>query len=589
MSKVALPMVGIFDTTLGRLVGISPEGATDVTTVATVETNLFTGRLKIPGVEQSGLKIVLWGDSAMQYGLQWTALASGNLTQSNGVATLALAAAHLSNVGQRFWILNTSDQYWYGEHVVSTVVDANTLTFAVDSRAAPDAHPTANLGTQVHFQNGNYYGQANPFLVGMFAAGVVPDDVVFLGANSQTGTDMLSHVDADLAAYTDYDLWVCCTCGANDVRVSSPGNLATGIAKAKANLIKIKNAGKRVLYLGWQPNDSRDAAKNRSVLMTDGVAQTTGSVAMATARFNEEMKVWCASVGIDMISQYDYLLDPTSVSGYAKTNMLIADGTHLGKRGAFAIEQAIKSWLLANYSGAANKLVCSLMDRYKSGDYSGAGTVVNPASRQIFRNPLLTATVAADANGNTRPESVTLSSAYSMPAIAVPSPAGTYNVVARADGFGNDFYCTWSSTVASAEQGGAITLNLAPADIAVGKPLWGAVHVQIEAESHHGAPLANSLTMGVEAYISVTCSNYTLPFVASQKIGGASGSSDRVEFLDSELINRVLSVPKINIPADAVITAATLIVRGFSKATATATQSNLTMRVGRPSVWSERN
>ena len=43
MSKVALPMVGIFDTTLGRLVGISPEGATDVTTVATVETNLVTG------------------------------------------------------------------------------------------------------------------------------------------------------------------------------------------------------------------------------------------------------------------------------------------------------------------------------------------------------------------------------------------------------------------------------------------------------------------------------------------------------------------------------------------------------------------
>lgn len=46
MSKVALPMVGIFDTALGRLVGISPEGATDVTTVATVETNLVTGGLK---------------------------------------------------------------------------------------------------------------------------------------------------------------------------------------------------------------------------------------------------------------------------------------------------------------------------------------------------------------------------------------------------------------------------------------------------------------------------------------------------------------------------------------------------------------
>lgn len=61
MSKVALPMVGIFDTTLGRLVGISPEGATDVTTVATVETNLVTGgsgilldgRVVVPEEEQA--------------------------------------------------------------------------------------------------------------------------------------------------------------------------------------------------------------------------------------------------------------------------------------------------------------------------------------------------------------------------------------------------------------------------------------------------------------------------------------------------------------------------------------------------------
>lgn len=541
------------------------------------------------GSSQPGLKIVLWGDSAMQYGLQWTALIAGQLTQVGGVATLALSGAHLSNVGQRFWIINSSDKYWYGEHFVSSVVDANTLTFSVDARASADAVTSAFAGTQVHFQAGSYYGQANPFLAGMFAAGIIPDDVVFLGANSQTATDMLTHIDADLAAYPSHDLWVCSTVGANEVRVSTPGNLPVAIAKAKENLIRLKNAGKRVLYLGWQPNDSRDAAKDRSVLMTDGSTQTTGSVAMAEARFNEEMKVWCAAVGIDMISQYDYLLDPTSTSGYAKTSMLIADGVHLGKRGAFAIEQAVKTWLLANYSGAANTLVCSLRDRYKSGDSSGAGTIVNPASRQIFRNPLLITTVAADANGNTRPESVTLASSFGMPAIGTPAAAGTYNVTARSDGFGNDFYCTWSSTVASVEQAGSITFNLAPADVAVGKDLWAAVHVQIEAQSHHGSPLLNSLSMGVEAYLSVTCSNYSQVFMASQKIGGASGSSDRVEFLDTELINRVLSVPKIAIPADAVITQAVFIVRGFSKATATATQSNMTLRVGRPSVWSNRN
>ena len=557
--------------------------------VVTSRIDPVTGRSVLnTSADRRGLKIVLWGDSGMQYGLQWSALTAGQLTQTGGVATLALGSAHLANVGNRFWIINTSDPYWYGEKTVATVVDANTLTFSVDPRASADASTSAFPGTQVHFQNGNYYGQANPFLAGMFAAGIVPEDVVFLGGNSQTAESMLTHVDTDLANYSDYDLWVCATVGANDVRVSTPGNLSKALQYAKANLIKIKNSGKRVLYLGWQPNDSRDAARNRSVLMTDGSTQTTGSVAMATARFNEEMKAWCYSVGIDMISQYDGLVDASSTSGYALANMMISDGVHVGKRGAIRLETAIKNWLTTNYSGASNRLCCSLLDRFKSGDYSGAGTSVNPSARQIFRNPLLTATVAPDANGNTRPESVTLTSAFSMPAISAPATAGTYNVTPRSDGFGNDFYCTWSSTVASIEQAGLMNFNLAPADIVLGKDLWAAVHVQIEANSHHGSPLANNMTLGVDAYLSITASNYSQPFVSSAKSAGASGSSDRVEFDNAELINRVLCVPKIKIPADAVITSAVLVVRGFSKATASATQSNLTLRCGRPSVWTDR-
>lgn len=80
MSKVALPMVGIFDTTLGRLVGISPEGATDVTTVATVETNLVTGRI---GNLTAGGKVAL---SALKAGIsfagaqKWFGSQKDNLT-----------------------------------------------------------------------------------------------------------------------------------------------------------------------------------------------------------------------------------------------------------------------------------------------------------------------------------------------------------------------------------------------------------------------------------------------------------------------------------------------------------------------------
>ena len=540
--------------------------------------------------KQVGLKIVLWGDSGMQYGLQWAALTSGQLTQSGGMATLDLGAtAHLSNPGQRFWIINSSDPYWYGAHTILTTPTAYVLTFAVDSRATADVVSSALPGTQVHFQNGNYYGQANPFIAGMCAAAIIPDDVAFLGGNSQSAVSMLTHVDQDLVTYSDYDLWVCSTVGANDIRVTTPGNLATAISYAKQNLTKIKSAGKRVLYLGWMPNGSADAAKNRPVVMTDGTTQTTGSVAMAEARFDEEMRVWCASVGIDMISQYTGLIDGTSASGYALANMLISDNVHVGKRGAFRLQPAIKAWLQSVYPGAQNKLCCSLLDRYKSGVYSGAGTVVNVASRQIFRNPLLTALGTPDANGNTPPESVTLTSAFSMPVIATPAAAGTYNVTARSDGFGNDLYCTWSSTVASAEQAGVMTFNLAPADIAVGKDLWAAVHVQLEAQSHHGSPLANNMFLHVDVFLQVVCSNYPLTFFSFNKGPGAAASGDRVEFDNAELIDRVLSVPKITIPADAVITSASFVVRGWSKATAVATQSNMTLRAGRPSVWSARN
>ena len=572
--------LGFAISTLSSLSGLTVDALVAADVVVTAVTNPLTRRSKISagGAAETGLKIVLWGDSDMQNSLQWTALTSGQLTQVGGVATLALAGAHLSNAGQRFWILNTEDTYWYGEHVVSTVVDANTLTFSVDSRAAADVWTTRPSSCVPHFQNGNYYGQANPFLSGMFAAGIVPDDIAFLGANTQSAEQMAWHIERDLTDYTDYDLWVCGTVGANDVIVHN--NLPNGLREAKARLMRIKNAGKTILYLGWQPCDTRNASKNTTVVFPDGVTYTTNSVSMATVRFNQEMSQWCAANGIDMISQYEVLVDPADGNGYARSNMLIGDGVHIGKRGGYAMRNRVRDWLLKKYPGYQKALATGLVDRYKSGVYSGGGTVVNPGTRQIFRNPMLSVLGAADANGNVLPESVTLSSSYGMPTIASPAPVGTYGVVARVDGIGNDFFLLWTSAVAAQEQAGSIKFNLAPADIVPGKPISAAVSIKTDTQAEF---------MGVEAYLNIACSNYTLPFVASQKIAGASGSSDRVLFADAETVDAVFSTPIIDLPADAIVTSAEMIVRTFLKASATGTTATAKVYCGRPSVWCERN
>lgn len=518
------------------------------------------------------LKVMFWGDSGMQYAGHWaSAPTPGIATQTNGVATWFFAN-HGAYVGEPVTVVNVEDPYWYGAHKISAIIDANNVQFLVDPRAAADAYSVRAPGTLPHVTFTHKVGRANPFIAALCQAGIVPSEMVNLAANSQTAKSMGWHIERDLADYPDFDLWVCATVGANDVRVEgTTGNLKQALDEAKARMIRLKQAGKTVLYYAWMPNDVRDASRNRPCYMADGVTlfnPATNTVAKATERFNAEMKSWCALNGIDILSQYDMLVDPLDANGYAfgtgTTAVLISDGVHVGKRGARMEAPSGAAWLKAKYPAYGTLLSLSQLNRKRD----TANAIVNPVSQQIFRNPLLvtvsgTPGLAAD---------VSATAQFGMPA-ATSVALVPRTVVADGDAIGFNQQVTWLTTGTGAGQGGALSFVIPNADIVLGGKLQGACTVKTAGQTNF---------IGARLYISVTTSNYGI--IVGEMGAGGSGT-DNVEFDNTDVLNEMFFTPAVFIPIDAVIVSAVMICQGFVKALAGAGTSGFMMECGRIAVW----
>ncbi|MQA39029.1 hypothetical protein [Rugamonas aquatica] len=524
-----------------------------------------------------GLKTVFWGDSAMgNSAFQTSVSAIGVCTQTNGLAT-AHIVAHGCYKGEPINIVNSEDTYWYGKHTVSTVIDADNIQFAVDSRAIPDLYnsKTADGIAVPAIILSHQHGKNNPALQSMMLAGVIPTDFVNLGANTQTALSMAWHIERDLADYPDYDLWVCATVGANDVRANGgSGNLKKALDNAKARLLRLKQAGKRVLYLGWQPNDARDSGKSPPCYQADGVTafpSNTDTVAKCTARFHQEMGAWCVENGIEYLPQYMALVDPASASGYAVTgttaNDLLADGVHFGKRAAYKFAKQLGApWFKSIFPGRALPLPASLMDR----QHDTAGAVVNQASNYIIRNPLLltvsgTAGLAADC---------AIGVAFGMPAV-VSFALNPRTLATDGDALGNNQRAVFSTTVTSKDQAGSLTFTVPTADIKLGGKIRACAHVQFSGLASFE---------GYRMYLSIVTSNYGTIAVSATVSEGTS--TDVNNFDDTEVISEYPFTPWAFIPADAAITSAALVVQGYVKAASGAGTAGFIIDVGRPGVES---
>jgi hypothetical protein len=531
-----------------------------------------------PSAAGRGLKVVLWGDSGMGNSASATSItALGQATQTGGLATIPFTT-HNCYVGEPVYMVNSEDPYWYGKHIITALPDANTIQFQINSAAAADVYstkPADGIATPALIVS-HQHGKNNPALQAMMMAGVIPTDFVNLGANAQTALAMAWHIERDLADYPDFDLWICATVGANDFRANgATGNLQKSLANAKARLLRLKQAGKKVVYLGWMPNDSRDATKSAGGYQADGAtlySPTTDAVSKASARFDHEMTTWCLENGIDMPSQYTALIDPTNTSGYAltgtNTNSLLGDGIHVGRRGARKYGQNRGSaYFKSAFPNVTLPLPTNLMDR----QHDTTGAAVNPTSTYIFRNPLLltvsgTAGLAAD---------VATSGSFGMPA-AVSFQLNARTVATDGDTLGNNQQAVFSTTGTGTDQGGNVTFTIPPADIKLGGTTRVCAHVQFSALTSFE---------GYRMYLQITTSNYGT--ITAEAATYKGSSTDVNGFDDTEVFSEYPFTPWAHVPSDAAITAAIFTVQGFVKVTGGAGTAGFTVAVGRPGVESK--
>lgn len=525
----------------------------------------------------SNLKVVLWGDSANGNSASTTSItALGQATQTSGLATFPFNG-HNSYIGEPVYVVNSEDTFWYGKHIVTALPDANTIQFQVDQRAAPDVFstkPADGVATPSLILS-HQHGRNNPALQSMMMAGVIPTDFVNLGANTQTALSMAWHIERDLKDYADYDLWICATVGANDVRANGgTGSLKKSLDNAKARLLRIKRAGKKVLFIGWQPNDTRDAGKNTACFQEDGVtlySPATDNISKAATRFNQAMFEWCQENGIEFASQYFALVDPNSASAYAVTgtnaNDLLADGVHTGKRGNRKYAKSVgKAWFQNNYPGNRLPLPTSLMDR----QHDTAGVLVNPSSNYIFRNPLLltvsgTAGLAADAACN---------GSFGMGAPTLVQ-LNARTVATDGDIYGNNQRAVFSTVGTGADQAGNVVLTVPAADIKLGGKIRACCHVQITATTSFE---------GYRLLLQVVTSNYGT--INAESAISKGSASDVANFDDGDNFSEYPFTPWVFIPSDAVITSANCTIQSFVKCVSGAGTAGFTIDVGRPGIES---
>jgi len=500
-------------------------------------------------------KIVLWGDSGLHYAWGWIAITAGEALASGGIATVTINN-HSLYPGCPVDVVNTTDSDWYGRRIVLTVIDANTFTMGVGENAAADLYNTREANTQPFISPQSKPARDNIVVRALAMCKQRGEIVANLAANTQSAVQMLTHLDADLAAYPDSDLWICATVGANDVRVSNPGSVPVALNSAQAALSRIKSAGKTVLYLGWQPNNASDATKDKTgfTLETGATASGTNAINQAAQRFNAEMKRWCCDAGIDMISQFDLLVDPASSTGYALSGTMHADGVHVNRIGAKLVAPYVADWLTQKYPADFDPLPRTLIDRYKD----TSGNVINQASQQLFRNPLLT----VDAGGG-RANGVTMTEAFGMPAeTGISLVART--VADDGDAYGNNQVASWATSSAGSDQAGAINFTVTVGDIPA-----GTTRMQFGCMVRSSAHTQFS---GVRMISNIVTSNYG-SLLTEVKVQGITQTAYETTVIDNEMI---LS-PVTHIPADAIITSCAFYVQGFATHT-----GGFTLACGRP-------
>lgn len=238
--------------------------------------------------------------------------------------------------------------------------------------------------------------------------------------------------------------------------VADGASVGTMKAQVKQCIDAIHDAGKKGFLLNATP-------------LAAGHVSATLSTHRKMAEVNRYMAAYGREKGIVIIDAHATVVDGTSSNGYAKAALLQADLIHYAQAGARLIGKDFAAAAAPKLT-AYPLLPSSQADTYNATD--------NP--NQLCANPLMTGSVAVSgASGITgvMPTGLSLSASDG-------TFTGTSSVVARADGYGQD----WVLTITGASAAAArlfVTLSAdMNANVAAGDSLYAASAVDITGMSN---------------------------------------------------------------------------------------------------------
>ena len=414
-----------------------------------------SGNVGWVGIPPAKIKnVAILGDSLVEmngYGQNASAL-----TQTGGVAS-ATIAAHGIPVGERVYVKGAGQADYNGWHVVTATPDANTLQYAVPvGTVSPATHAAGESAIQIRtdarmpgsawFQwlNGRLGGTLNLVL-----------NAGHGGASVELATSRVAEVVASGADT------VILLVGHADLFWSTE-TAADVFADWKALADALISYGLTVVAVTLEADSDTGIGTTRKKVVQD---------------FNYMLMEYASETrGVIAADIYSALVNPTSATGIAKSNVHQPDKIHLANLGADLVGEAIKT-AISDHVHRVNYLPSS---------------IIQTANKQIFANPLMQGAAGGVLN-------VSGTAADSM--IAMKFGTGTWTgssadrtAVADGDVIGKNAILS----TANAVSGDTVFLGTGDLVASLGSntQLWAIAHVQIT-----GAARLAALKVGLLAKV----------------------------------------------------------------------------------------
>lgn len=294
--------------------------------------------------------------------------------------------------------------------------------------------------------------------------------VVNAGVAGNTTTDMLERIDAYLNSYALGATTI--MGGTNDIGGASPATAAEVIANLGAMYEKCKAKSVYVHAFTITPRPTIAAAQQKDLIT-----------------INEWIKrYWLGSAQGEAVDSFSALVDPTSTTQAARSNML-RDNTHLTNLGAYTVGKLFAPRLSARFGAFARKLVSSVQDYYGN----------NTQSTNAMRPLMVDGTAGSKAGTATGNINTGWSCTSTLAGNAGAGCIGS--IAARSDGYGNDQVLTCASSAAGQ------TFDLYQAGNLIGSPFAVGDQITMEAQITVDAGFTGLRNISIYTYSASSSGN----------------------------------------------------------------------------------